>query len=1100
MLNFTCQRGVTAALRDSDHSFPRVKNFIRASAGKALIGLFGFLAISSSGNAQGTWTPLTNAAPHYNEGEMMLMTDGTVLAKTSSGGNDGYGNTWDKLTPDSHGSYVNGTWTTIAAMTNTRLYFSSQVLPDGRLYIAGGEYGPGGSNSEVYNPLTNTWTTPLAPSGVNVISDANSEILPNGQVLQAMVDAFGTTHNFLWNPATNTYAAGATCLRLDNEAVWVKLPDNSILFADNYGQTTERYIPATNTWINDATMPVDLYDAFGSEAGAAFLLPDGRVFFIGSTPVTAYYTPSGTTAPGTWVAGPAIPGNQGAPDAASAMMVNGKILLAVSPTPTSANHFPSPTQFYEFDYTTNTFTLISAPGGGTSANMGAYITNMVDLPDGTVLYANDGTDQYYTYSSTGSALAAGKPTIAAINPVNCDTFQVTGTLFNGITEGAAYGDDWQMSTNFPIIRITSGTNVYYARSFNWNRIGAVMTGSLPDTTLFALPAGLAYGTYSMQVIANGNASDPATLTVGPPALTLSATHVCPGASVTVSSSQAGTWSSSSSNATVGTNTGVITGVTSGSATIIFTPAAGCIGATTVNVDALPVAASAITAPSAICPGSTVTYTTGAITNATSYTWTVTGAGWSGTSTTGSIAVTAGSGTATITATGVNACGSGTASILTTAPNNNVPAAPTSIVAPALICNTSSGVFSTPTVANATGYVWTVTGTGWSGTSTGNSITITAGSGPGTISVAASDACGDGTAYTLTDVVPSYYPANAPVVTPSVAACVGSSLTYSVTPLPDVTSYIWTTTGTGWQATASTGTTDDITSGSVTGTVTCRGENACGDGPETVVVMAPGTAPIATGILTPQLICANDTATLTAIVPPGTTGYQWSVSGTGWSGTSTTGNIMITAGTGVGTVSVNAIGACGTGPAFTINDIIAMPAPVATFIVDNNNITTGTAEIITYTGNAPVGATYNWYFDGGVATPGTGAGPQSVVWSSDGVKNVTLAVNNGSCTGTFADSVMVSFPTGVQSVSLQNNLSISPNPNDGTFDILFYQSITQPFTVKLFDMQGRVVYERDFKSTTNNKVTIATQNLPDAVYTATIDLNGTVINRKVVINK
>ena len=83
----------------------------------------------------------------------------------------------------------------------------------------------------------------------------------------------------------------------------------------------------------------------------------------------------------------------------------------------------------------------------------------------------------------------------------------TGTLFNGISQGAAYGDDWQMPTNYPIIRLESSDTVHYARTFNWNSTG-IMTGSMPDTTYFTLPAGLAHETYNLVVVANGSASAP----------------------------------------------------------------------------------------------------------------------------------------------------------------------------------------------------------------------------------------------------------------------------------------------------------------------------------------------------------------------------------------------------------------------------------------------------------------------------------------------------------------------------------------------------------------------------------------------------------------
>src|SRR3954471_24469760 len=104
---------------------------LRTVKGLTII-LLSLVLLSGQLLAQGTWSALSHLAPHPNGGVMVLMTDGTVLCKTSSGGTDGYGNLWDKLTPDASGSYHNGTWTTVAAMINTRLYFSSQVLKDGR--------------------------------------------------------------------------------------------------------------------------------------------------------------------------------------------------------------------------------------------------------------------------------------------------------------------------------------------------------------------------------------------------------------------------------------------------------------------------------------------------------------------------------------------------------------------------------------------------------------------------------------------------------------------------------------------------------------------------------------------------------------------------------------------------------------------------------------------------------------------------------------------------------------------------------------------------------------------------------------------------------
>lgn len=467
---------------------------------------FLLLFIAVQGYAQGTWTPVAANCPGPSGGVMLLLSDGTVICKSFSGGTDGIGTFWYKLTPDSLGSYVNGKWSQIAAMQNSRLYFSSQLLKDGRVYVAGGEYGTGGSAGEIYNPLTNTWT-PLPAIG-SFVSDANSAILPDGRVMQALVS--GTLKpTKIYNPVTNTFVTGPNCVGIHNESAWMKLPDNSILFVDRNTKNSERYIPATNQWIADATVPVSLYDPYGLETGSAFLLPDGRAWFIGSLGHTAYYTPTGTTAPGTWAAGPDIPNAQGTPDAPGAMMVNGKILCSVSPIPTSSNHFPTPTSFYEFNYLTNSFNRINAPGGGLTANVSSYVTNMVDLPDGSVLFSYFDSTKFYVYKPTGTPVASGKPTIASVKKnVGTKTYTITGTLFNGISEGACYGDDWQMATNYPIVRLTLGAKVYYARTYNWNSTG-VMRGSAPDTAQFTLPKGLPKGqTFSLSVVANGISSNP----------------------------------------------------------------------------------------------------------------------------------------------------------------------------------------------------------------------------------------------------------------------------------------------------------------------------------------------------------------------------------------------------------------------------------------------------------------------------------------------------------------------------------------------------------------------------------------------------------------
>ena len=428
---------------------------------------------------------------------MLLLTDGTVMGQNS--GNT----TWYQLTPDIHGSYLNGTWSTLAPMHNSRRYYSSQVLRDGRVFVAGGEYGTGGAHAEVYNPVSNSWLQAPDP-GRNLI-DAISETLPNGNVFEPSI-ATGDPC-LIYNIVSNSWSGAAVGYDGQDEAAWVKLPDNSILTIDPFGQNTERYIPSLNKWVVDGTVPVPLY-GYGGELGAGFLLPNGKVFYIGATNNTAIYTPTGTTNAGVWAAGPVIPNNLGAVDAPAAMMANGNILCALG----TNTGFGSLTYFYEYSYVTNAFTQVSSPTGVATASVSPYGLTMLDLPDGTVLLSGFG-GQLYNYQPGGTPVTNGIPAILSVTTNQDGSYHLTGTLFNGISEGAAYGDDSQMASAYPIARITnSAGNILYCRTYNWS-VCSVMTGTNVVTTEMTLPPGLLAGTYPLFVTANGISSAPYSLSI-----------------------------------------------------------------------------------------------------------------------------------------------------------------------------------------------------------------------------------------------------------------------------------------------------------------------------------------------------------------------------------------------------------------------------------------------------------------------------------------------------------------------------------------------------------------------------------------------------------
>jgi predicted outer membrane repeat protein len=447
----------------------------------------------------GTWTPLTNLDPGLG-GTMLLLTDGTVLVHGS--GNSFSGNTWFKLTPDASGSYVNGTWTQVASMNLGRLFYPSNVLPDGRLFVVGGEFSGNTqanftNTAEIYDPVANTWTSVANFPQAN-FGDDPTALLPDGRVLAGYVIGAQT---YIFDPKANTWTFAANKLRNErsDEESWVTLPDGSILSYDVFNNGhAQRYVPSLNQWVDAGTVPVSLSDGH-EEMGPGFLLPDGRAFFLGDNGNTAYYTPSTNT----WAAGPVIPEGMAMDDAPGAMMPNGHILFAADKP-----IFNGPTNYFEFDPVAGTMTPVL---NGPANNVPAFTGRMLMLPNGQVLFANGG-NQLFVYTPSGATVAAGVPTISGVSPNSDGSFTLSGTGLNGISEGAAYGDDAEMSTNYPLVRLTNTAGqVFYARTFNWN-VG-VATGSKPVSTQFTLPAGIAAGTYSLVVVANGIPSAPVSFTV-----------------------------------------------------------------------------------------------------------------------------------------------------------------------------------------------------------------------------------------------------------------------------------------------------------------------------------------------------------------------------------------------------------------------------------------------------------------------------------------------------------------------------------------------------------------------------------------------------------
>jgi hypothetical protein len=499
----------------------------------------------AASDAASPWTPLVNPPPFGTPGTMLLESNGTVLVHDEPDNNTTGGtNAWWQLTPDAQGSYVDGTWTQIASMpaSYTPLYFASAILPDGRMIVEGGEYigenAVWSNQGAVYNPVTNSWASVAPPPGWTNIGDAASDVLANGtfmlqQACQTCVtNPDLTVDDALLNARTLTWTVTPGTGKNDpnDEEGWTLEPNGQLLTLDLWvPAATQLFSPATRSWSfagNTAANgnPVDPFPVV--EIGPQVEMPGGNTFVVGAgssaqeppTPCTTdvptqtalYQYQAGTA--GTWTAGPEIPAIGGeeydSTDGPGSVLPDGNVLFDAS-----ACEYNTPTHFFLYNASSNTIAQI--PDVPNAPNDSSFYTRMLALPNGQVLF-NDGGNQMEVYTAGGTPEASWRPSITALSSTRLtagSTYSLSGRQLAGLDQGAAYGDDVQDNTNFPLVRITNSATgvVTYARTFDWT--SASVAPGTPSSTRFTLPPGTPAGKSTLVVVANGIASAPSTVTI-----------------------------------------------------------------------------------------------------------------------------------------------------------------------------------------------------------------------------------------------------------------------------------------------------------------------------------------------------------------------------------------------------------------------------------------------------------------------------------------------------------------------------------------------------------------------------------------------------------
>jgi len=343
----------------------------------------------------------------------------------------------------------------------------------------------------------------------------------------------------------------------------------------------------------------------------------------------------------------------------------------------------------------------------------------------------------------------------------------------------------------------------------------------------------------------------------------------------------------------------------------------------VTINPLPAGAGTISGTTTVCQGqNSVSYTVSTITNATSYIWSLpTGA--TGTSTTKSITVNYGTSAVSgnITVKGNNSCGDGAASTLAITVNP-LPASAGIISGTATVCKGQNSVsYTIPAITNATSYIWTLP-TGATGTSTTSSITLNYGTSAvsGNITVKGNNTCGNGAASSLAITVNSL-PVNAGTISGTATVCQGqNSVSYIVPEITNATSYIWTLPSGATGTSITNSITVDYGTSAVSGNITVKGNNSCGDSSASTLAITVNPLPASAGAISGIETVCQGKYSVSYTVPAITnaTSYIWTLPA-GATGTSTTNSIPVNYGTSAvsGNITVKGNNSCGDGATSTL---------------------------------------------------------------------------------------------------------------------------------------------------------------------------------------
>jgi Kelch motif len=392
----------------------------------------------------------------------------------------------------------------------------SLVLADGSFLATKGGYDSNGVPSKLEALLPPPYTGSWIQTGYGK-NDANTE---QGATLLPLPPSLSLDPTMSLVMTVDTYH-GFGPYGTPPSPLCVNSPSGSAGWHSSELYVRDSNLFSSGWWTCLGDTQVQLWVPNDDEMGPALLRPDGTVIQFGAN------SNSATAILGTgfkWSAGPLFPpdGSGNAltvEDGPTALLPNGNVLVMASP-----GQETGPVAFFELTPAPSN-TLIPVPAVSGASNLkGSSHGEMLVLPSGQILFSPNrcfgcGIEIYtptnQTYNPAWAPQICGGNCGSSPRTINNNIANhISGQQFNGMSQGSAFGDEFQDATNYPLVRITeSGTGkVYYCRTHDHTSMG-VQTGTLLVSTFFDckdVPTGTVG---NLQVVANGIPSNVMPVTV-----------------------------------------------------------------------------------------------------------------------------------------------------------------------------------------------------------------------------------------------------------------------------------------------------------------------------------------------------------------------------------------------------------------------------------------------------------------------------------------------------------------------------------------------------------------------------------------------------------